>query len=169
MRDEINDHPSKLGGYANRISYWFFAFDQGLGIAVLNRPGQRVFFSGMLNPAQHCGAGDQPFPAHIAAGQLAYLERVVDCIRTVSSSAVMDTPRISEVLAIGEPSTSFLGFMIGIVPLKLVLIRDNLESFVNRGKLLVLTWPIGQYLCVLVRISFGGYNRGAADVHTPCA
>jgi hypothetical protein len=46
---------------------------QGFGIALLNCPGPRVLFSGMLNPSQRRGAGGQPFPAHLAAWQFSFL------------------------------------------------------------------------------------------------
>jgi hypothetical protein len=54
---------------------------QGFGIALLNRPGKRVLFRGIFNPAQHRGAGGQPFPAHLAAGQFSFLKEIIDGIR----------------------------------------------------------------------------------------
>jgi hypothetical protein len=58
---------------------------QGFGIALLNRPGQRVLFRGIFNPAQHRGAGGQPFPAGLAARQFSFLKEIGSCVATVRS------------------------------------------------------------------------------------
>ena len=56
----------------------FKSFGKGLLVAVRDRTGQGVLFGGAFEPAEYQLAGGEPAAGYFAAGELAFLEEVVD-------------------------------------------------------------------------------------------